>query len=98
MDSDPDSFFNLCCDEPEVLLHVYSMPKDDYSRLDGFSVKDYGDHILTYQRWDREIEDIEAPSPADDSMLLPKASYLYSPKRGYQGFDGFNWRSDWHRR
>ncbi|MEQ9071255.1 MAG: hypothetical protein RLO18_31255, partial [Gimesia chilikensis] len=78
----------------DVILHVYSMPAGRYQKRAGKLVKDYGQHILTYQKWDKDLEDIEAPFPDHDLTLWPEASYLYRGALGYQGFDGMNWRSD----
>jgi hypothetical protein len=96
MDEEPGDDEDAYRDQLDVILHVYSMPAGRYQKRAGKLVKAYGQHILTYQRWDEDVEDIEAPFPDHDLTLWPEASYLYSSALGYQGFDGMNWRSDWY--
>lgn len=96
MDEEPEDDEDAYREQLDVILHVYSMPAGRYQKRAGKLVKDYGQHILTYQRWDKDLEDIEAPFPDHDLTLWPEASYLYGSALGYQGFDGMNWRSDWY--
>jgi len=96
MDEEPGDDENAYRDQLDVILHVYSMPAGRYQKRAGKLVKAFGQHILTYQRWDKDLEDIEAPFPDHDLTLWPEASYLYGSALGYQGFDGMNWRSDWY--
>lgn len=96
MDEEPEDDEDAYREQLDVILHVYSMPAGRYQKRAGKLVKDYGQHILTYQRWDKDLEDIEAPFPDHDLTLWPEASYLFSAPLGYQGFDGMNWRSDWY--
>jgi hypothetical protein len=96
MDEEPGDDEDAYREQLDVILHVYSMPAGRYQKRAGKLVKDYGQHILTYQLWDKDLEDIEAPFPDHDLTLWPEASYLFSNPLGYQGFDGMNWRSDWY--
>lgn len=96
MDEEPEDDEDAYREQLDVILHVYSMPAGRYQKRAGKLVKAYGEHILTYQRWDKDLEDIEAPFPDHDLTLWPEASYLFSNPLGYQGFDGMNWRSDWY--
>lgn len=96
MDEEPEDDEDAYREQLDVILYVYSMPAGRYQKRAGKLVKDYGQHILTYQRWDKDLEDIEAPFPDHDLTLWPEASYLFSAPLGYQGFDGMNWRSDWY--
>lgn len=96
MDEEPEDDEDAYREKLDVILHVYSMPAGRYQKRAGKLVKAYGEHILTYQRWDKDLEDIEAPFPDHDLTLWPEASYLFSNPLGYQGFDGMNWRSDWY--
>jgi hypothetical protein len=96
MDEEPGDDEDAYREQLDVIMHVYSMPAGRYQKRAGKLVKAYGQHILTYQRWDKDLEDIEAPFPDHDLTLWPEASYLYGNPLGYQGFDGMNWRSDWY--
>tara|TARA_R110002020_G_scaffold116694_2_gene267337 strand:+ start:5880 stop:7235 length:1356 start_codon:yes stop_codon:yes gene_type:complete len=94
MDLEPEDDENAYRDRQGLILHVYSMPVGSYPKRAGNLVKAYGRHILTYQVWNKEFEDIEAPFPHDNLTLFPASSYIFTPARGYQGYDGMNWRSD----
>lgn len=77
----------------ELFLHVYFMPKGRYRRQHGGSVKSFGEHVLTFKSWDTFVS--RAKQPLGGDSLVHHVVGLYSPKRGYQGYDGTEWRSEW---
>lgn len=79
----------------EFFLHVHIMPRAHYRRMQGRHVALLGELLLTYRGWDKKAEDLEVPFPTDLPLLDRQVCYQYSPRRGYIGFDGERWRSEW---
>ena len=71
------------------------MPKGTYRKWHGRHVEQFGELLLTYRGWDKEVEDLHVPLPNDMPMLEREVCYRYSPQKGYVGFDGERWRCEW---
>lgn len=79
----------------DFFLHVHMMPKGTYGKWHGRHVEQFGELLLTYRGWDKEVEDLDVPFPNDMPTLDREVCYRYSPQKGYVGFDGERWRCEW---
>lgn len=79
----------------DFFLHVHIMPNGTYRKKQGKHVEQFGELLLTYRGWDKEVEDLDVPFPDDMPSLDREVCYRYSPQKGYVGFDGERWRCEW---
>lgn len=81
--------------ERDSILHVYTMPATRACQSADDAVTAYGEHFLTYQRWKDGTTGSSAERSKTCDAPFPGTCYVFSSRRGYQGFDGRDWRNDW---